>query len=102
MEKEVKDSFSYVNENVTDDMFVSFTDTLDRLYQIVDKDVKDMFTTTNSSIWFAIFDKFKKFNLPDRKFKDFILYIKNNMNNLEFDKKPFVEIYKTNQHEIKR
>ena len=92
--KEVKDSFSYVNENVTDDMFVSFTDTLDRLYQIVDKDVKDMFTTTNSSIWFAIFDKFKKFNLPDRKFKDFILYIKNNMNNLEFDKKPFVEIYK--------
>lgn len=92
--KEPKDSFTYINENVTNDMFISFTDTLDRLYQIVDKDVKEMFTTTNSSIWFAVFDKFKKLNLPDEKFKDFILYIKDNMNQLVFEEKSFIEIYK--------
>lgn len=92
--KEVKDSFSYVNDNVTDDMFLSFTNTLDRLYQIVDKDIKDVFTTTNSSIWFAVFEKFKTYNIPDEKFKDFILYIKDNMDHLVFENTSFKEIYK--------
>lgn len=92
--KEVKDSFSYVNENVSEEMFISLTDTLDRLYCIIDKDVKDVFTTTNSSIWFAVFEKFKKLGVPDIKFKDFILYIKSSMDKLLFNEKPFIEIYK--------
>lgn len=93
--KEVKDSFSFVNDNATEDMFISFKDTLNRLCDVVNKEVKNMFTTTNSSVWFAVFDKFKTLNIPDIKFKDFIIYVNNSLENLKVDGEAFVEIYKS-------
>jgi len=93
--KDVKDSFSFVNNNVTDYMFDNFEDSLDRLYKIVDKEVKNMFTTVNSSVWFAVFEKFKELNIPDEKFKEYIKYVIDSFDNLIVDGKSFADIYKS-------
>ncbi len=93
--KEVKDSFTFVNEHATEDMFDSFRDSLDRLCNIVDKEIKNMFTITNSPIWFAVFDKFKKTNIGDLQFKEFIIYISNSIDHLKVNGKSFISIYKS-------
>jgi len=93
--KEVKDSFAYVNKHATDEMFSSFKDTLDRLCKVVDKEIKNIFTTTNSPVWFAIFDKFKGLNIPDNRFKDFVIYIRDSLDDLYVNGESFKEIYKS-------
>lgn len=93
--KEVKDSFSYINDNVTDDMFDGFIESLDRLCKVVDKEVKDMFTTTNSPILFAAFEKFKELNMPDERFRDFIQFVSKSMDDLVVDGKPFSDTYRS-------
>ncbi len=92
--KEVKDSFAFVNNNADSGMFDSLKDTLDRLCKIVDKESKKIFTATNSPVWFAVFDKFKTFNLPDECFKTFVKYVDTHLDSLEVDGKKFVDIYK--------
>lgn len=93
--KEVKDSFAFVNDNVTDYMFDSFEDNLGRLSKIIDKEVKNMFTVVNSPVWFSVFEKFKKLNLPDERFKDFIKYVSDYMDDLKVNGKSFADIYKS-------
>jgi len=93
--KEVKDSFSFINENVTDSMFDSFKNSLDRLCKVVDKEIKNIFTTTNSPVWFAVFEKFKTFNLPDIRFKDFVKYISDSLDIITIDGELFKDIYKS-------
>lgn len=93
--KEIKDSFAYVNNNVTDQMFASLEDSLNRLSNIIDKEVKYIFTVVNSPVWFALFEKFKEFDIPDERFKEFAQYAINSMDNLKFNGKSFSEIYKS-------
>ncbi|MCI8888976.1 MAG: hypothetical protein HFG70_12945 [Hungatella sp.] len=95
--KDVKDSFTFVNQNVTDQMFDNFLETLDRLCKVVNKEDKNMFTTTNSPIWFAVFEKFKTLNIPDSRFTDFIKYIRNALDadGLHLEGEPFADIYKS-------
>lgn len=93
--KEVKDSFEFVNKNVTDCMFDTLKNSLDRLSKVIDKEVKNMFTTVNSPVWFAVFEKFKELNVEDVKFKNFVKYIGDNLDNLKISDKLFAEIYKS-------
>jgi len=92
--KEAKDSFAFVNNNATSDMFDSLKDTLDRLCGILDKELKKIFTTTNSSVWFAVFDRFKTLNMPDERFKEFMKYVDASLDSLKVDGKNFTDIYK--------
>lgn len=92
--KDVKDSYSYINEHVTDNMFDSLRDTLDQLCRIVDKEIKPVFTTTNSPVWFAVFDKFKTLDLPLERFKEFIKYVNESMDTLELEGELFINTYK--------
>lgn len=92
--KEIKDSAEFVDKNATGNMFDSLEDTLNRLCNIVDKNIKDLFTTTNSPIWFTVFDRFKQLNLSDDRFKDFVIYFKESLDELKVDGKLFVDIYK--------
>lgn len=95
--KDVKDSFTFVNQNVTDQMFDNFLETLDRLCKVVNKEDKNMFTTTNSPIWFAVFEKFKTLSIPDSRFTDFIKYIRNALDadDLHMEGESFADIYKS-------
>lgn len=93
--KEVKDSFSFVNAHATEEMFDSFQDSLDRLCHLVDKEGKEMFSITNSPIWFAVFDQFKKEKIPDIQFKKFIMYVKESMDELKVNGESFLSVYKS-------
>lgn len=76
-------------------MFDSFKDSLDRLCGIVDKEVKNMFTTTNSPVWFAVFDRFKTLDRPDICFKEFIKYVNDSLDTVEVNGKLFKDVYKS-------
>lgn len=93
--KEIKDSFAFVNDHAEDIMFESFKDSLDRLCKIVDKEIKNMFTATNSPVWFAVFERFKTLGIPDKRFKDFVKYVDGSLNSLEVDGKLFKDTYKS-------
>ena len=93
--KEPKDSFAYVNANATEEMFDSLTESLDRLCNIVDKEIRNMFTTTNSPVWFAVFEEFKKLNIQDNKFKEFVKYVDENLEKLNVEGEKFVNTYKS-------
>lgn len=93
--KEMKDSFAFVNDNADGIMFESFKDSLDRLCKVVDKEIKNMFTATNSPVWFAVFEKFKTLDIPDERFKAFVKYVEESMDSLEVDGKLFRDIYKS-------
>ncbi len=93
--KEMKDSFAFVNDNADSIMFESLKDSLDRLCKVVDKEIKNMFTATNSPVWFAVFEKFKDLDIPDEHFKAFVKYVAESLNSLEVDGKLFKDVYKS-------
>lgn len=70
--KNPEEAYSFLNKNVTKEMFDNYKDSLDRLCHIVDKNNRELFNTTNSHVWFAVFSRFKKLNLPDSKFGEFM------------------------------
>lgn len=100
--KDVKDSYSYINEHVTSIMFDSLEHTLHQLCGIVDKEIKSVFTTTNSPVWFAVFDEFKTLGLPAERFKEFVNYINASLETLELDGNLFIDTYKNKNTRDKR
>lgn len=62
----------FIDKNVTQNYFEGLTKLLDRLTLIVDDSVKDLFNTTNTYIWFAVFHKFTKLNMTDSRFIEFM------------------------------
>ncbi|MCI8485408.1 MAG: DUF262 domain-containing protein [Lachnospiraceae bacterium] len=100
--KDVKDSYSYINEHVTNIMFDSLEHTLHQLCGIVDKEIKSVFTTTNSPVWFAVFDEFKTLGLPAERFKEFVNYINASLETLELDGNLFIDTYKNKNTRDKR
>ncbi|MDE6312823.1 MAG: DUF262 domain-containing protein [Lachnospiraceae bacterium] len=72
--KQPKSIGKYLNTNSNDEEFASFMKLLQRLTPLLDEkeDIKSLFTSKNSFIWFALFDKFRKLNVADKKFEDFL------------------------------
>lgn len=62
----------FIDNNVTQNYFEGLTKLLDRLTLVVDDSVKDLFNTTNTYIWFAVFHKFTKLNMTDSRFIEFM------------------------------
>lgn len=100
--KDVKDSYAYINEHVTGIMFDSLEHTLHQLCEIVDKEIKSVFTTTNSPVWFAVFDEFKTLGLPVERFKEFVKYVNASLETLELDGNLFIDTYKNKNTRDKR
>lgn len=70
--RDLLDALLYIDENANDEHYKKFRELLDRLYKAGCTSVKDMFTTTNAHIWFAIYDKFTKLGIDDSKFVKFM------------------------------
>lgn len=92
--KEVKDVLKFVNINATTEQFEHLKSNLDRLTLVADKAVQDLFTTTNTHVWLAVFDKFTELNLEDVKFIEFMKAFKTSLHNKKVDGKPFDDVYK--------
>ena len=70
--KQPKQVASFLNENSTMEELKQFQSIVARLEGIITEDLRDLFTSKDSFIWFAMFNKFSKFGLNDKKFADFL------------------------------
>lgn len=88
--------FPYVEEYSTKSMFNSLNSLFTRLCNVVTKETKELFNTSNTPVWIAVFNEFTKYHLDDIKFKEFIEYFTNNLSDLVIDGEKFEELYKDN------
>lgn len=77
--KDVMDALAVVNDKATDEHYKNFRYLLDRLYAAGCEPVKDMFTTTNAHIWFAVFNRFIGLGAADSEFVKFMEKLQNAM-----------------------
>ena len=86
--------FPYIQEHATKNMFDSLSNLFTRLCNVVTKETKELFNTSNTSTWVAVFNEFVKSGLEDGKFAEFLKYFIDNIDGLMFDGKHFSDIYK--------
>lgn len=84
--------FQYLNDNATENDYAVLESYLDRLCCVIDKDVKNMFNTTNSPVLLAVFDKFTKLDIDDRKFVEFLKEFNETLHVKEIDGSAYDDI----------
>ena len=95
--REVKDVFVFLDENSTTEQFECLKEHLDRLTEMIkDNSLNELFTTGNTHIWLAVYDKFTKLGLDDNKFIDFMRKFKNDLH-MEETTNFIKDIYKSRQ-----
>ena len=95
--REVKDVFVFLDKNSTTEHFECLKEHLDRLAEIIkDNSLNELFTTGNTHIWLAVYDKFTKLGLDDNKFIDFMRKFKNDLH-MEQTTNFIKDIYKSRQ-----
>lgn len=100
--KKVEDTYDFINNNVKDYMFVGLKENLDRLCKIVNKEVQDLFNVTNSPVWFAVFNKFKEYNLPDDRFFEFMKEFKSIISESTYEDGSFEVTYRSRNTKDKK
>ena len=86
--------FPYIEEHATKSMFDSLSELFTRLCNVVTKETKELFNTSNTAAWIAVFEKFTKSGLDDNKFAEFLEYFIKNMDVLKCNGEYFNKIYK--------
>lgn len=77
--KQAKKLFKYINEHGTEREFDVLEENIFRLENIITDDIKDIFDKKDSFIFLTLFDKFKKFEVEDIRFAEFLRAFKNNL-----------------------
>ena len=90
--KQPKQVASFLNENSTRGEFEAFQSIIERLECIVTPDLRDLFSSKNSFIWFTMFKKFTELGIEDIKFADFLRDFKNNLINKLVNNTTYVEL----------
>ena len=90
--KKTKQMATFLNENATQNEFSKFKNNLKRLEKIVGSDLKDMFSSKDSFIWFATFDKFIEFGLDDTQFAEFLRAFKDGLRDEMLDGISYAEL----------
>lgn len=62
----------FLNKHAKFSMFEDIEDSITRLQEIITPDVEDMFDAKNTFLWLTLFDRFKKLNLEDKQFIEFL------------------------------
>lgn len=86
--------FPYIEEHATKGMFDSLSELFTRLCKVVTKNTKELFNTSNTSAWIAVFNEFTKYGLEDSKFTEFLEYFVKNEKSLTYNGEYFNKIYK--------
>ena len=90
--KNPKQVANFLNENSSVEEFEDFQATIERLENIITEDLRDLFSSKDSFIWFSIFNKFSKFGFEDRKFADFLRAFKTELKTKSVGETSFVEL----------
>lgn len=64
---------TYLNENSSEEEFVTLNNNIKRLENIVTEDIKTLFNSKDCFIWLTLFNKFTKTGLDDSKFGEFLV-----------------------------
>lgn len=92
--KQTKQIATYLNKNADKTEFVQLSNNLHRLENIISEDVKDIFNSKNSFIWFSLYNKFIDLGIDDRKFVEFLREFKNGLRNKRVNGKLFDDVDK--------
>ncbi len=87
--KETVDVFKLIDTHATDKQFDHLRDNLDRLAKVADKSVQNLFSTTNTYIWLAVFDKFTETGVEDSEFIEFMREFKDSLHSKNIDGKSY-------------
>lgn len=90
--KQPKQAASFLNENSTVKEFEAFQSVINRLEAIVTEDLRDLFSSKDSFIWFTMFNKFSELGVDDERFADFLRAFKGGLNKEIIDGTSYAEL----------
>ena len=90
--KQPKQVANFLNENSTVEEIEKFQSNIERLEVIITEDLRDLFSSKDSFIWFTIFNKFSEFGLEDRKFAEFLRAFKSELRTKPIGETTFAEL----------
>ena len=77
--KQPKQTASFLNENSTAKEFEEFYLVVERLKDIITEDLRDLFGSKDSFIWFTMFKRFAEFGIEDERFAEFLKAFKKSL-----------------------
>lgn len=83
--KQTKQMGAYISNHATEEDFNTLNENLNRLQLIVTDECKELFNSKNSLIWFALFERFKKYGQDDSRFGDFLESFVNRLHTKKLD-----------------
>lgn len=90
--KQPKKIASFLNNNSTIEEFDIFNSLVERLKYVISEDLRDLFSSKDSFIWFTLFNEFTKLGLEDNKFADFLRQFKNVLKTKIVNGMSFIEL----------
>ncbi len=94
--RECIDAFKFVDQNMTEEQLNKFTENVTRLSKVADRNVKELFTTTNTHVWLAVFNVFSNLGIEDKKFIDFMKYFESNLKDKPINGRTYNGVNKRN------
>ncbi len=70
--KDFRKMCEYLSEEASESVFIDFYTSIDRLSNAVTEKTSKLFNTKNSFLWFALFERFTTYGLPDERFGEFL------------------------------
>lgn len=92
--KQTKQIAGYLNLNATQKEFVKFNRNIQKLEFVITDDLKDMFNSKDSFIWFTLYNKFIDFGFEDKQFVDFLRAFKSGLKEKYIEGVCFAELDK--------
>ena len=92
--KQSKQVANFLNENSNVEEFGEFQNIITRLEGVITEDLRELFSSKDSFIWFTMFNKFSEFGLGDKKFADFLKEFKSTLKDELVGDMSYVELDK--------
>ena len=77
--KQPKQMARYLNESSSEEEIENFQDMIIRLENIMTEDLRDIFSSKDSFIWFTMFKRFTEFGIEDERFAEFLKAFKKSL-----------------------
>lgn len=90
--KQPKQVAGFLNDNATKSEFEAFQTAINRLKCVVTEDLRDLFSSKDSFIWFTMFNKFSEFGLDDKMFAEFLRAFKGGLKSEIINETSFAEL----------
>ena len=90
--KQPKQVAGFLNDNSSIEEFNLFKSFIERLENIITEDVRDLFSSKDSFIWFTMFEKFSNLGIEDERFADFLRAFKSGLKEEIIGETSFVDL----------